>query len=137
MRHALYSQSYKDGDKDVTCWWGISGNSMTFLVIDATGKPTTDAAFDMTTEWGRDRGILEAGGGIRCIDLTGTVVHLTEDCVVGTQLPMSASDLQAYLDGGKYPLSLSGAKSYIRDRSSSVYGTYPMNEKRSHDRPQG
>lgn len=118
MRHALFSQTYKSGDEEVTCWWGISGESMTFLVIDETHEAGSEAAFNMSTEHD-GRGVLDCASGIRCIDVTGTVVHLTEDCVVGTNLPLSAADLIAYLGEGKYPLSLAGAKSYYLDSLST------------------
>lgn len=115
MRHSIFSQSYKEDDRDVTCWWAISGESMTFLVIDATNGSTTDAAFRLSTGGNGSSGILECAHGLRCIDVTGTVVYLTEDCAGGTKLPMSASELTSYLGGGKYPLSLTGVKSYLRD----------------------
>lgn len=115
MKHAIFSQSYKDGDDAVTCWWGISGEAMTFLVIDATGEPFTKAAFKMATGDNGRCGVLECADGIRCIDVAGTVVYLAKDCVGGTKLPMSASELTSYLGGGKYPLSLTGVKSYLND----------------------
>ena len=115
LKHAAFSQRYKDGDNEVKCWWGISGDSMSFLVIDATSGPNTDASFNLTTGDNDSHGILECADGIRCIDMTGTVVYLTEDCVGGARLPMSTSQLTTYLGGGKYPLSLAGIKTYLRE----------------------
>lgn len=119
MRHAIFSQCYKDrfNDSDVTCWWGVSDDAMSFLVIDATNGSPTDVAFTLATDGHDSRGTLECSDGIRCIDVTGTVLYVTEDCVGGTKLPMSASELASYLGGGKYPLSLKGVRSYLRDCS--------------------
>ena len=115
MRHAIFSQRYREGDSDVTCRWGISGDSMSFLVIDTTSGSTTDASFKLATDGNDSHGILECADGIHCIDIIGMVVYVTEECVGGTELPMSASQLTSYLGGGKYPLSLSGVQSFLHD----------------------
>ncbi len=115
MRHAIFCQRYKQGDADVVCRWGISGDAMSFLVIDATNGLHTNVSFKLATDDIDSHGILECADGIHCIDITGTVVHLTEECVCGTKLPMSASELVSYLGGGKYPLSLTGVKSFLRE----------------------
>ena len=115
MRHAFFSQSYKEGDTDVTCSWAVSGDLMSFLVIDATAGSRTDPSFTMTTDNNDSRGILECADGIRCINITGMVVYVTEECVGGAKLPMSALQLISYLGGGKYPLSLSGVRSFLHD----------------------
>lgn len=99
----------------MTCWWGISGEAMSFLVIDATNRSSTEAGFRLATGDSDSRGTLECADGIHCIDVVGTVLYLTEDCVGGTKLPMSASELRSYLDSGKYALSLEGVKTYLRD----------------------
>lgn len=123
MRHAIFSQNYRQDDRDVRCWWGISGEAMSFLVIDATSGGSTDAEFKLSTSENGSRGVLECAGGIHCIDITGAVVHLTEDCVGGTSLPMSAEDLATFLSGRKYPLTLAGVKAYLHDRSAFRSGT--------------
>lgn len=115
MRHAIFSQRYRQGDGDVTCWWGVSDEMMSFLVIDATNKSTTDAAFNLATGGSDSHGTLDCADGIRCIDVVGTVLYLTEDCVGGEKLPMSVSQLTSYLGGGKYALSLAGVKSFLRE----------------------
>ena len=88
---------------------------MSFLVIDTTIGSGTNASFKLATGYDDSHGILECSDGIRCIDIAGTVIHLTEDCAGGTKLPMSASQLASYLSGGKYPLSLAGVKTFLRD----------------------
>ena len=118
MRHAIFSQQYKDGDSDVTCWWGVSGDAMSFLVIDTTNGASANASFRMATDEEDSHGILECADGIHCIDVTGMVVYLSEGCVGGTALPMSASQLVDYLAGGDYPLSLAGVKSFLRDSNT-------------------
>ena len=115
MRHAIFSQQYPQGDGNVTCWWGIHDETMSFLVIDATNRSLSDAAFNLATSDSDSHGTLECADGICCIDVVGTVLYLTEDCVGGERLPMSASQLTTYLGGGKYTLSLAGVKSFLRD----------------------
>lgn len=97
------------------CWWGIRDEAMSFLVIDATSRSSTDAAFSLATGDSDSRGTLECADGICCIDVIGTVLYLTEDCVGGEKLPMSATQLTSYLGEGKYALSLTGVKSFLRD----------------------
>jgi hypothetical protein len=103
---------------------------MSFLVIDATTGTTTDAAFKLSTGANGSRGILECAEGIRCIDIAGTVVYLTEDCVGGVQLPMSASQLTSYLGGRNYPLSLAGVTSYLRDCGTGHARTFAVENER-------
>jgi len=115
VKHETRFQRYTEGDSEVTCWWGISGDSMAFLVIDATNGSSADGSFKLTARDDVNHGILECADGIRCIDYTGTVVYLTEDCVCGAKLPMSELQLMSYLGGGEYPLSLAGVEAYLRD----------------------
>ena len=115
MRHAFFSQRYKEGDSDVTCSWGISGDLMSFLVIDTTVGSKTDASIKLATDESDSRGILQCADGILCVDITGMVIYVTEEYVGGTRLPMSALQLTSYLGGGEYPLSLSGIQSYLHD----------------------
>lgn len=115
MRHAVFSQRYREGDRYVTCSWGISGDSMSFLIIDATGETRPDVKLQMTTDGDDSHGILGCARGIHCIDVVGMVVYVTEDCVGGMALPMSANQLTSYLGSGKYPLSLSGVRSFLHD----------------------
>jgi hypothetical protein len=122
LRHAVFSQQYKHGDSKVTCWWGVRDDTMSFLVIDATNRSSTDAAFNLATGVNDSHGTLEAADGICCIDVIGTVLYLTEDCVGGEKLPMSASQLTAFLGGGEYALSLEGVKSFLRDNAAERAG---------------
>ena len=61
VRYAFFCQRYKQGDADVVCRWGISGDAMSFLVIDATNGLHTDASFKLATDDIDSHGILECG----------------------------------------------------------------------------
>jgi hypothetical protein len=122
VRHAIFSQQYRHGGSNVTCWWGIRDETMSFLVIDATNRPSTDAAFSLATGDSGSHGTLNAADGICCIDVIGTVLYLTEDCVGGERLPMSAAQLTTYLGGGEYALSLEGVRSFLRDDAADRPG---------------
>ena len=118
MYQATYTKVYREQGQEVTCWWAISGEEVSYLVIDVTKGLSESASFLLEGGTEGNRGILQTPGGSRCIDHSGSVFYIMGSGLREELLRLSARQLTQYLESGTHPLSIEGLKLYEREHAA-------------------
>jgi len=115
---ATYTQIYREQGHEVTCWWAISGDEVSYFVIDVTRGLSEAASFLLEGGTEGNRGILRTSDGSRCIDQTKSVFYITGSGVREELLCLSARQLTHYLESGTHPLTIEGIRLYEREHAA-------------------
>lgn len=106
-------QQYVDGDAKVTCWWGVAGDRVAFLVFDRTNGLADHAQIRLQAGDNGNVAILTTQAGEECLN---GCVEIDAGAIRRSPAKMAASELDAYLDSTDYALGLNGVDAFLADR---------------------
>lgn len=111
-----FMQQYVDGDTNVTCWWGITGDSVSFLVFDRTNGLADHAQIRLQASDNGNVAILTTTAGEERLNGCGEFVEINTDATRRVPAQMSTNELNAYLDSTDYALGVDGVDAFLADR---------------------
>jgi len=117
MTDETFFQRFTETRGEITCWWAIREDACSFLVIDETNGLSANTSFELRAGEDGNIGILTHNGAEQALSGTGAVVHITPAGTFVESIPMTAAQVSSYLNSGDFPLTLAGAREYVRTNS--------------------